>query len=59
MLESPDGKYPVYAETTAVTHKRKNAQDDEEVECEEQDRALCGGPAEPEVSAGNECVAQV
>jgi hypothetical protein len=34
VLESPDGRYQAYAETEAVTHKRKNAQGDEEVECE-------------------------
>jgi hypothetical protein len=34
VLESPDGRYRAYAETTAVTHKRKNGQGDEDVECE-------------------------
>jgi hypothetical protein len=27
VLESPDGRYQAYAETTAVTRKRKNAQE--------------------------------
>jgi hypothetical protein len=34
VLESPDGRHRAYAETTAVTHKRKNGQSDEDVECE-------------------------
>ena len=34
VLKSPDGTYRAYAETEAITHKRKNAQGDEDVECE-------------------------
>jgi hypothetical protein len=34
VLKSSDGTYRAYAETEAVTHKIKNAQGDEEVECE-------------------------
>ena len=34
VLQSPDVRYRAYAETTAVTHKRKNGQGDDYVECE-------------------------
>jgi len=44
VLESPDGRYRAYAETTAVTYKRKNAQGDEEVECENKTGLFVAGP---------------
>jgi hypothetical protein len=44
VFESPDGRYQAYAETTAVTHKRKNAQGDEEVECENKTELFVKGP---------------
>jgi hypothetical protein len=44
VLKTPDGKYRAYAETEAVTHKRKNAQGDEEVECENKTGLFVAGP---------------
>ena len=44
MLGSPDGKYLAYAETEVFTHKRGNAQDDEDVECENTSRLFVSGP---------------
>jgi hypothetical protein len=44
VLGSPDGKYLAYAETEAFTHKSGNAQDDEDVECENASRLFVAGP---------------
>jgi len=44
VLESPDGKYRGYAETEAVTHKRGNAQGDEDVGCENKTGLFVAGP---------------
>jgi dipeptidyl aminopeptidase/acylaminoacyl peptidase len=44
VLGSPDGKYLAYAETEAFTHKRVNAQGDEDVECENASRLFVAGP---------------
>lgn len=67
VLQSPDGTYRAYAETEAVTHKRKAAHGDEYVECESSSRLFVAGPqshglrqvlivlpkTEPEPSANN------
>jgi hypothetical protein len=44
VLESPDGKYRAYAETEAVAHKRKAAEGDEDVECENKSGLFVAGP---------------
>jgi hypothetical protein len=44
VLESPDGTYRAYAETEAVTHKKRNATGDEYVECENTSRLFVAGP---------------
>ena len=44
VLESPDGKYRGYAETEAVTHKKENAQGDEDVGCENKTGLFVAGP---------------
>jgi hypothetical protein len=58
MLESPDRKYRGYAETEAVTHKRENAQGDEDVGCENKTGLFVAGPENQKFRASNECVAQ-
>jgi hypothetical protein len=44
VLKSPDGRYRAYAETEAVTDKIKNAQGDEQVECQNKTGLLVAGP---------------
>jgi hypothetical protein len=44
VLESPDGKYRAYAETEAVTHKKRTAQAGEYVECENRSGLFVAGP---------------
>lgn len=43
VLESPDGRYRAYGETTAVTHKRKNGHGDEDMECENETGLFVAG----------------
>jgi hypothetical protein len=45
VLESPDGKFRAYAETKAVTHKRRNAHGPDEVECQNTSLLFVAGPA--------------
>lgn len=44
VLESPDGKYRAYAETEAVTHKKRTAQAGEYGECENRSGLFVAGP---------------
>ena len=44
VLESSDGKYRVYAESEAVTHKKRAAQPGEYVECENRSALFVAGP---------------
>ena len=44
VLESPDGKYRAYADTEAVTHKKRTAQAGEYVECENRSGLFVAGP---------------
>jgi hypothetical protein len=45
VLESPDGKFRAYAETEAVTQKRRDAHGPEDVECQNTSRLFVAGPA--------------
>jgi hypothetical protein len=44
VLKSPDGKFRAYAETEAVTQKRKDAHGPEDVECQNTSRLFVAGP---------------
>lgn len=45
VLKSPDGKFRAYAETEAVTQKRRDAHGPEDVECQNTSRLFVAGPA--------------
>lgn len=44
VFESPDGTYRAYADTEALTHKKRDAQGDEYVDCENTSRLFAAGP---------------
>jgi hypothetical protein len=58
VLESPDGTFRAYAQTEALLDKNKSAQDEEDAECENTSRAVCGRSTGSQISAGDDCVAQ-
>jgi len=45
VLKSPDGEFRAYAETEAVTQKRRDAHGPEDVECQNTSRLFVAGPA--------------
>jgi hypothetical protein len=57
MLESPDGTVRAYVQSEAVLNKKKNAQGDEDVECENTSRLFVAGPQGHKFRQGNGCVA--
>jgi hypothetical protein len=44
VLASPDGKYRAYAETEALTHRKRDAHGYEDVECQNTSRLFVAGP---------------
>jgi hypothetical protein len=55
MLKSPDSTVRAYAQSEAVLNKKKNAQGDEDVECENTSRLFVAGPLSNAISVSGGC----